>query len=217
MVKGNNEQFRLVGMDHFNAMIEDGSTKSWWRQATGEAVAGSLKGTKLKEIKSQQATLAQWLQLYPQSLVMQADAAFTEKYDTTLKYEDGSSRKQLTGTDSLSWKNKSWVVGISINNASKAFDWNALMKEKIINSEVGAQPIVLMLAADNKSFFAFKRNNALQLFSLKSDTITDGQHRFSLKGISGDGAAPLQMIPAYQEFWHSWQTFHPQTTRYPLQ
>jgi hypothetical protein len=31
------ETFRLVGMDHFNAMFEDRTTRSWWRQATGEA------------------------------------------------------------------------------------------------------------------------------------------------------------------------------------
>ena len=46
-VNGKPEQFRLVGMDHFNAMLEDATTKSWWRQATGEAITGKLKGQKL--------------------------------------------------------------------------------------------------------------------------------------------------------------------------
>jgi hypothetical protein len=32
-VDGKIEEFRLVGMDHFNAMFEDLSTKSWWQQA----------------------------------------------------------------------------------------------------------------------------------------------------------------------------------------
>src|SRR5688572_7438454 len=43
-VNDKHEEFRLVGMDHFNAMFEDATTGSWWRQATGEAVAGPLKG-----------------------------------------------------------------------------------------------------------------------------------------------------------------------------
>ncbi len=38
------EKFRLVGMDHYNAMFEDETTGSWWRQATGEAIAGPMKG-----------------------------------------------------------------------------------------------------------------------------------------------------------------------------
>jgi hypothetical protein len=29
-VNGKYESFRLVGMDHFNAMFEDATTKSWW-------------------------------------------------------------------------------------------------------------------------------------------------------------------------------------------
>ncbi len=36
VVNGKNEEFRLVGMDHFNAMFEDATTKSWWRQATAK-------------------------------------------------------------------------------------------------------------------------------------------------------------------------------------
>lgn len=35
IVHGQVETFRLVGMDHFNAMFEDATTRSWWRQATG--------------------------------------------------------------------------------------------------------------------------------------------------------------------------------------
>ena len=38
------EKFRLVGMDHYNAMFEDETTGSWWRQATGEAVTGKNRG-----------------------------------------------------------------------------------------------------------------------------------------------------------------------------
>lgn len=47
-LNGKKEIFRLVGMDHFNAMFEDATTKSWWQQATGMAIAGPLKGKRLK-------------------------------------------------------------------------------------------------------------------------------------------------------------------------
>ena len=50
LVDGRPETFRLVGMDHFNAMLEDATTGSWWQQATGEAVAGPKKGAALPEI-----------------------------------------------------------------------------------------------------------------------------------------------------------------------
>ena len=73
IVNGKKEKFRLVGMDHFNAMLEDATTKSWWRQVTGEAIAGKLKGQQLPEVFSTQTSLADWLQLNPTSLIMQAD------------------------------------------------------------------------------------------------------------------------------------------------
>src|SRR5205814_3665155 len=43
VVDGRIERFRLVGMDHFNAMFEDVRTRSWWRQATGEAMVGPMR------------------------------------------------------------------------------------------------------------------------------------------------------------------------------
>ena len=62
-INGKNEQFRLVGMDHFNAMFEDATTKSWWQQATGKAITGDLKGSQLTELPSVQMRLGDWLAL----------------------------------------------------------------------------------------------------------------------------------------------------------
>src|SRR5204863_510694 len=78
VVAGKAETFRLVGMDHFNAMFEDSTTRSWWRQSTGEAVAGSLKGNSLPEVESAQVTLEQWFAMHPKGVVMQPDAEFLE-------------------------------------------------------------------------------------------------------------------------------------------
>ena len=135
LVNGKIEEFRLVGMDHFNAMFEDMTTKSWWRQATGEAITGKLKGKYLPEVFSLQTSLANWLRLNPTSLIMQADTAFIKRYDSNDKYESGQSRSKLTGTDSLSWKEKSWVIGIKSGIHTKAFDWNQLKAERIIHDK----------------------------------------------------------------------------------
>lgn len=214
-VKGSYEKFRLVGMDHFNAMFEDETTKSWWRQATGEAIAGPLKGEMLNELQSQQTTLGKWLSIHKNSLVMQADENYKENYDSTYKYERGKSISELTKTDSLSWKEKSWVVGVSISGQSKAFDWNRLVKEKAINDVVGDKPIVLILANDKNSFFAFERPSN-ERFTIKNDTLKSGNQDYNLKGellsVKGETSL-LKPVKAYQEFWHSWRTFHPNTLK----
>jgi hypothetical protein len=209
IVNGKHEKFRLVGMDHFNAMLEDATTKSWWRQVNGEAIAGKLKGQHLPEVYSTQTSLAEWLRLNPNSLVMQADPAFTDSYSKTTRYEDGTSRDNLTGTDSLSWKNKSWVIGIKVGEERKAYDWNQLKKERIIHDKINNTPVMIVVSANDKSFFAFERPDAE--FSLNNDILSYNNHHFRIDGKGIDTSYSLKPLPAYQEFWHSWQTFNPAT------
>ena len=202
VVDGQRENFRLVGMDHFNAMFEDNTTGSWWRQATGEAVAGPLKGTVLPEVHSTQLTLQRFFYLYPFGKAMQADVAFKDSYDTLGRFEKGKSRGELTRTDSGSWNAKSWVVGVVVNGHAKAYDWNQLKEVRLVHDSLGRIPIVVTLASDNQSFAVFQRPAGAQ-FVIQNDSL-----------ISDQGRAELKSLPAYQEFWHSWKQFHPGTAVY---
>jgi len=213
LVNGKPEEFRLVGMDHFNAMFEDATTKSWWRQVSGEAITGKLKGLLLPEVFSTQTSLEQWLRLNPNSLIMQEDPAFVSSYDTTLKYESGKSKSDLTGTDSLSWKDKSWVIGIKVGKERRAYDWNKLVEQRILQDKAGSVPVVVILAMDDKSFFAFERPNENSTFTFSKDTLILNNRHFRLNGTGIDTTLSLKTIPAYQEFWHSWRTFNPETTK----
>ncbi len=214
VVNGKQEQFRLVGMDHFNAMFEDQTTKSWWRQVNGEAITGKLKGQQLPEMFSTQTSLSKWLQLNPGSLVMQADSTFIESYDTTGNFERGKSKSNLTRTDSLSWKDKSWVIGVKAGKERKAYDWNQLKTERIIHDKMDNTPLLLVLAKDNKSFFVFERPEENSLFALNNDTLILNKNHYRIDGKGIDTSFSLKPLPAYQEFWHSWLTFNPGTKKY---
>ncbi len=214
LIEGKPEEFRLVGMDHFNAMFEDKSSSSWWRQVSGKAVAGPLRGKTLPEIPSIQTTLEKWIELYPNTLIMQADEEFKEKYEDMSKYEFGASKSKLTLRDKASWKGKSWVVGLESGPKSKAYDWNRLQKERIIHDELGGRPVAIILSRDNKSFVALERLNKEQLFSLNNDTLISSGMRYNFIGISLDSSKiNLKRLNAYQEYWHSWQIFHPLTKK----
>jgi len=211
IVNGKKEKFRLVGMDHFNAMLEDATTKSWWRQVTGEAITGKLKGQQLPEVYSTQTSLADWLQLNPNSLIMQADENFIRSYDSTFKFESGASKSKLTGTDSLSWKDKSWVIGVKAGKGSKAYDWNELKKEKLIQDKIGGTPVLIVLSKNEKSFFAFQRPTDNSIFNLSGDTLLFENHKYRIDGKGIDTSFSLKPLPVSQEFWHSWRTFNPGT------
>jgi hypothetical protein len=214
VINGVYVKFRLVGMDHFNAMFEDATTKSWWRQVNGEAITGKLKGQRLPEVLSVQTSLNEWLRLNPNSLIMQADPFFLKSYDSTFKFETGKSKSKLTGTDSLSWKDKSWVIGIKAGKERKAYDWNQLQTERVIHDKIDNTSLLLVLAKDNKSFFAFERPGENSRFSLANDTIIYNNNHFRIDGKGIDTSFSLKPLPAYQEFWHSWQTFNPGTKKY---
>ena len=214
IINGRHESFRLVGMDHFNAMFEDASTKSWWRQVTGEAITGKLKGHQLPEVYSSQTSLAAWLRLNPNSLIMQVDSSFIKSYDTTAKFESGKSKSKLTGTDSLSWKDKSWIAGVKAGKGRKAYDWNKLKAVRLIHDRINHIPVLVVLADDDKSIFAFERPSQNAVFTLNRDTISYNHHYYRIDGKGIDTSNSLKPLPVYQEFWHSWRTFNPDTEKF---
>jgi hypothetical protein len=213
-VEGKYENFRLVGMDHFNAMFEDATTKSWWQQSTGKSIAGELKGRVLPEVESTQLTLSKFFSLYPFGQVMQPEMASKERYDTLGRFEKGKSRGELTRMDAGSWKDKSWVVGIEFGNNAKAYDWNDLKKLRVIHDRIGDTLIVLALSADNQSFVAFTRSED-DKFNVRNDSLVCKSGRFDFAG-NGTNGKKLNAITVYQEFWHSWKTFHPETDVYVI-
>lgn len=214
IVKGCQTTFRLVGMDHYNALFEDRETGSWWRQSTGEAITGPLKGEFLEEIESRQLSLKKWFELYPNGRVMQPDPNFLMTYDKTLKFEQGKSQNKLTRTDQKAWSDKSWIVGIRVGDAYKAYDWNGLKKKGIIHDTINKKSIILIVSSNGKDFAAFERSKN-QIFSLQNNTITSGPINYNFSGKSLNSASiQLKSIPVYQEFWHSWSTFHPTTLQY---
>jgi hypothetical protein len=213
-VDGKAEQFRLVGMDQFNAMFEDSETGSWWQQATGESIIGELKGKKLGEIESIQLTAGAFFKAYPQGKIMAADPNFLSKYDSLGKFEKGKSESELTGTDPFSWNKKSWVVGVDLENGSKAYDWNSLMKSGSIRDHVGNQEILLLLNEDTQSFAVYEIPRQTQKYRWTGNTLYLDSVSYTFTGKSLDPSqADLKRLKAYQEFWHSWRTFRPETER----
>lgn len=223
MIDNKYETFRLVGMDHFNAMFEDATTKSWWRQVSGKAIAGPLKGKSLDEIPSEQMSLQSWMHKNPGSLVLQPDSNFKQQYKDLTGFDNGTIKGSLEKRDSSSWHFKSWVIGIQYNGVSKAYDWNELVSNWVINDSVPSLPVIIALEPDGVTFHAWSRNvnGKSMTFKIHSDRklLTDIQTGsfWNFEGICIEGSLKDQRllpVQAYQEFWHSWQTFHPNTSKY---
>jgi hypothetical protein len=217
-VDGKPERFRLVGMDHFNAMFEDETTGSWWRQVNGEAIVGELKGKVLPEIASEQMSLGSWIKLYPSTMIMQGDTSFNDTYDRMKGYERGTGG-ELTGRDSLSWKDKSWVIGVVVGQHARAYDWNELLEKHLINDTLQKTPIAVFVSKDSSTFRVFRRDMLELTYDSVTNTIMDKgtNSTWNGEGVCISGPMLGQQLPvlqSYQEFWHSWKTFRPATSAY---
>ena len=154
---------------------------------------------------------------------MQPDTSFTKDYDDLAGFDKGTVKSHLEKRDSASWKMKSWVVGIKVKGLEKAYDWNDLLKEYFIQDTIGRHPVLLLLEKDTASFHAFSRSlQGRTLFFIRdqvADLLTDSNTHSIWNGnghcISGSlKDVQLDTLAAYQEFWHSWKQFHPNTTQY---
>jgi len=221
VVNGIIETFRLVGMDHFNAMFEDATTKSWWRQSNGECIAGPLKGYKLTEIKSEQVTLNVWVRSHPNTMVLQPDEKFKEQFKEMDNYDKGNPKSALTKRDTASWKDKSWVIGIDKGSFVKAYDWNQIVKQRIIQDSMPHLTLLILLENDSTSFHTYSRklNNETLYFSKIGELIKDLNtgSLWNYEGVCFEGklkGTVLENVASYQEYLHSWEFFHPKTVRY---
>jgi len=221
IVDGVEEQFRLVGMDHFNAMFEDSRTHSWWRQVNGEAIVGDMKGKQLEEIPSEQMSLSAWIAAHPGTTIMQRDEDFTRDYDSLALYDEGKMKGRLEGTDSVSWKDKSWVIGVQTGSRAKAYDWIETLKVHVVNDTVGTISVVVAIEDDGASFHVWQRSDTLT-FQYDPAGLKDIETSslWNWQGVCVEGTLKgnkLEFQQAYQEYWHSWRTFRPNTTQYNIQ
>ena len=222
-VNGHDEVFRLVGMDHFNAVFEDQTTKSWWQQASGRAIAGPMKGSILKEIPSRQLPIESWIREYPNSVVMEPDSLYDERYFGLEDYDKGTMRSSLVKRDYRSWQPKSWIVGVRSEFLSTAYDWNELVKKRVIQDSLEDMPILVTMETDTISFHVYERRlngsvlrfNTCMIDNLLTDLNTGSA--WNMDGRCVDGplkGQQLARVQAYNEFWHAWERFEPNTKQH---
>jgi len=221
VIDGNLEAFSLVGITEYNAIIADQTSGTWWRQASGEGIAGNKKGKKLDEIYFEQMPLASWAEAYPNTLVLQPDSSFIEEYEHNGRFVSRFGVEE-NGAEYDSWKERSWVIGITNNGSAMAFDYHYLIEYKLMQDSVGDMPVLVVLEPDSISFHTWDRRVGDRLLSFEYiqddnmllETQTESIWDMSGTCISGSLAGEkLKHVQSYEEYWHSWESFHPDTEK----
>ncbi len=208
--------FRLVGARHYNAVIEDSKTGTWWYQATGEAAAGPLKGQLLDEIPFEQTTWKAWYEKHPETLLLQPDPGAISKYREWFEGFDDMRSPPVSPEQT-----KTWVLGIKIHDLPKAYFFPDLLREKLIEDKTGPTPLLITIENDSLTTHVWFRsvNNHVTHFVMDSawngmrDTGTGSF--WNMQGLCTEGVhkgARLFALQHYQEYLRSWKRFHPNST-----
>ncbi|MBS1532978.1 MAG: DUF3179 domain-containing protein [Bacteroidetes bacterium] len=218
VINGARQNFRLVGARHYNAIVEDQGSGTWWYQATGEAAVGPMEGSHLSELPYEQSTLASWLDKHPGSLILQPDDHFKEDYADLKNYD----RVQAVDRDSTlknkdSLMRKSWYLGVIVNKQPKAYNWRKLQKQWFVDDKVNDTPLFVAIEDDSLTFHAWSRRVDGKDLNFIIDTagnIIDNETSsvWDWDGVCTSGPEKgkhLAKIQAYQEYRHSWLHFHP--------
>ncbi len=217
LVEGEALQLSLVGAITYNAILKDSKTQTWWRQETGEAVKGKLKGTILEDVPMEQMSLENWLSKHPDSEILQHDPNYVEKYTfltSLMNYEVSFPRWFRQETPPL-------IIGLEVDGQSKAYDWEGLQKRRMVLDSIGDKHLLLLSSEDGSSPFAYYRSiDGIELnFEISGDELTDTntQSKWNLFGLCTAGelkGSQLAKVQIYQQFIRAWISFRPDSTYY---
>ena len=79
----------------------------------------------------------------------------------------------------------------------------------MIHDAVGSSPIAVALASDDQTFLVIERM-ADEEFIVRNDSLISDARQFDFAG-RAKNSPPAKVVKSYQEYWHSWKEFHPET------
>jgi hypothetical protein len=229
-VNGRQLHFHLAGINNQNFIMRDEETGSWWQQVTGEAIQGPLKGQMLRPVFHDELTFGLWKQEKPEGRVLRPDAQIAQagKY-APANWEERMTKVPVATSVAISktLEPRTLVVGLTINGVSKAYPFDAVVKQSLILDDVGRVPIFIAVGDDKRSVRVFEsRVDGRKLeFFVKPNTAlltlvdaeTGSEWDFTGKGTKGLlNGRQLQKVAILNDYWFDWMTYNPKTQVYSL-
>src|SRR5271163_399374 len=154
--------------------MRDRETGSWWQQITGQAIFGPMKGAVLEPVLMDELTFGEWKSEVADGKVLAPVAKYTKEYDSKWEAEVGKLPVVISfpGTE---LKSRDVVVGLALEGASRAYPWDALVKQSPVVDHVHGTPLLLAVGPDGKSFrvFVSRIDGKDGEFFLKADAEAD--------------------------------------------
>ncbi len=164
-------------------ILYDRETESLWSQILGQAIAGPLRGTRLRSLPLTHTTWGAWREAHPGSEVLSTDTGYARAYrgDPYADYARGPGLLASVGARSRRYHPKERVLGVTLDGADKAYPFTELARTgaTLIRDRLAGSEILVRFDPESQSARAF----------------------------GGDGV----QLPAVTAYWFAWYAFHPDT------
>jgi hypothetical protein len=138
---------------HSDLVMWDRQTESWWQQMTGQAIVGTLTGTRLKALPAPVITLRTFRQEFPEGRVLSRDTGFSRPYghNPYAGYDTAGSPFLFAGQPDRRLRPMERVVGVEIAGRFRAYPFPALAQKRVVNDRLGAEELVIFFDTTTRS------------------------------------------------------------------
>ena len=237
---GTVHDFGTTGNLRFSDLVMyDRQTESWWQQATGGAIVGTLTGKKLTFLAAQIVSLADFAAAYPEGDVLSRDTGNERAYGRNPYpgYDNANERPFLfAGEIDGRLAPKERVVTIDRGGSTVAIPLAALEAAGVIEIDTAPEPVVAFWAPgtasalDTAAIDAGRDAGATGVFVPIADgqrltfsrtggrdgAITDAEtgSTWAVTGQATSGplaGSQLESVVHGDHFWFAWAAFQPET------
>ena len=211
--------------------MRDEQTGTYWQQTTGLGISGPLAGRRLVLVPADELTFELWKAEEPRGTVLKDVPRYVSEY--ALKDWDVEMAKAPTVISyaQAGLKPRDLMLGVHAFGASKAFPYETVVREKLIQDRVGGEPILLVVGPDNRSIRVFRErlpglSTPPQFYRVAGDRsrsafLMDAEtgSEWSFRGCSIAGKLKgvcLERVDATKDYWFDWRNYHADTTVYGI-
>jgi hypothetical protein len=227
-VKGRTLHFQYDRMVGANEVQKDVETGTSWQQATGEAIDGPLKGTRLTLYPVVRTTWAEWRKRYPHTMVLKPLPGYAERMpnrsrrikEVTRMGPAGAPNGALTLDQRLPARET--VAGLEVGRETVAYPFSELRIARVVNDRVGGLPIVIVHQPSSDTTTAFDargpavlKGKVLKFQAANDDasSLIDLETRstWNAYGLCLEGqlkGTQLKQVILVPQFWFAWSQFH---------
>ena len=204
--------------------MADRQSGSVWTHLEGKAIQGALAGTTMTIIPIVHTTWGEWLELHPDTTVLDPDTPFSFQYRPVTIGTSGLGSQFVQSL--LSWDSRlpegTVVVGVTSSGDSRAYALD-ILKEGLgaVNDTLAELPIVVFHNKANSFGIAYARvlDGQTLTFAATGGLIVDDQSgsTWNLEGVAVDGplaGRSLEFVTSFITEWYGWSAFHPDTEIY---